>query len=71
MMQYTARVGFVDCAPKEVRNMASTGHSVAVYNKLIYDLTAYLTSPPAIMTPSGTQAPGGIVVNFMDSSVLF
>ena len=70
VMRYTARVGFVGYTPKEVRNMANTGNSVAIYNGLIYDVTTYLMSPPAIRTPQGTQAPSGTDVNFMDSSVL-
>ena len=70
MMRYTARVGFVGYTPQEIRNLASAGRSVAVYNRLIYDLTTYLTSPLAIMMPTGTQATGGININFMDSSVL-
>jgi len=70
VMRYTARRGFVAYTPKEVKNMANTGRSVAIYNGLIYDVTTYLSSPPAIRTPQGTQAPGDIDVNFMDSSVL-
>ena len=70
VMRYTARRGFVGYTPKEIRNMASTGSAVAIYNGLIYDVSTYLSSPPAIRTPQGTQAPSGIDVNFMDSSVL-
>ncbi|KAF8965794.1 glycosyltransferase family 2 protein [Flammula alnicola] len=69
-MRYQARVGFVGQTSKEVRNAASTGKSVAIYNGLVYDVTTYLTSPPAIRTPDGTQAPAGIDVNFMHGDVL-
>ena len=50
--------------------MASTGRSVAIYNGLVYDLTTYLASPPAIMTSAGTQPPSGLNVNFMDGIIL-
>jgi chitin synthase len=70
VMRYTARVGFVGYTPKDVRNMASVGRSVAIYNGLIYDVTTYLSSPPAIMTSSGTQAPSDIDVKFMDPNIL-
>ena len=50
--------------------MASTGRSVAIYNGLVYDVSTYLASPPAIMTPAGTQPPLGVDVDFMDSSIL-
>jgi len=69
-MRYQARVGFVGMTPKEIRNLASTGHSVAIYNGLVYDVTTYLTSPPAVKTPDGTQAPGGTSTEFMSGDVL-
>ena len=37
---------------------------------MIYDVTTYLTSPLAIRTPTGTQPPDDIDVNFMHGSVL-
>jgi chitin synthase len=37
---------------------------------MVYDITTYLTSPPAIRTPTGMQAPGDTDVNFMHGSVL-
>ena len=70
VMRYTARVGFVGYTPKDVQNMASIGRSVAIYNGLVYDLTTYIASPPAIMTSAGTQPPSGIDVNFMDGDIL-
>ncbi|KAF4613327.1 hypothetical protein D9613_010804 [Agrocybe pediades] len=69
-MRYQARVGFVGMTPKEIRNLASQGHSVAIYNGMVYDLTTYLTSPPAIRSPDGTQAPGGIDTKFMSGDVV-
>ena len=70
MMRYTARVGFVGYTPQDVQSMAGTGRSVAIYNGLIYDLSTYLASPPAIMTSAGTQPPSGIDVNFMSGDIL-
>jgi chitin synthase len=50
--------------------MAGTGRSVAIYNGLVYDLSTYLASPPAIMTSAGTQPPSGIDVDFMSGDIL-
>ena len=47
IMRYTARVGFVGYTPKAIQNTANSGRSVAIYDRLIYDLSTYLTSPPA------------------------
>jgi chitin synthase len=70
VMRYTARVGFVGYTPKDVKSMASTGRSVAIYNGLVYDVTTYLASPPVIMSSAGTQPPSGIDVNFMSGNIL-
>ena len=70
VMRYTARVGFVGYTPKDVQSMAATGRSVAIYNGLVYDLTTYLASPPAIVTSAGTQPPSGVDVNFMDGDIV-
>ncbi|KAF9531219.1 glycosyltransferase family 2 protein [Crepidotus variabilis] len=69
-MRYTARVGFLGFTPKEIRNLAAAGKSVAIYNGMVYDLSLYLTSPPAVQAPAGMQAPGGINAQFMDGSVV-
>ncbi|KAF6741605.1 glycosyltransferase family 2 protein [Ephemerocybe angulata] len=69
-MRYTARKGFVGFTPKEIRNMAGNGRSVGVYNGLVYDVTSYLTSPPATASPEGTMAPSGTNTKFLDESVL-
>ncbi|KAG5634988.1 hypothetical protein H0H81_012795 [Sphagnurus paluster] len=68
-MRYSARVGFLGYTPKEIRNMANTGSSVGIYNGLIYDLTNYINSPPAVRAPAGMQAPP-TNTNFMHQSVL-
>ncbi|KAG6837153.1 hypothetical protein H0H93_013743 [Arthromyces matolae] len=68
-MRYAARRGFLGYTPKEIRNMANQGRSVGIYNGLIYDVTNYITSPPAVRAPSGMQAPA-TNTQFMDDSVL-
>lgn len=68
-MRYTSRVGFVGYTPKEIKNMASSGSSVAVYNDLIFDLSTYIRSPPAVRAPTGMQAPAADT-NFMHGSVI-
>ncbi|KAF9484250.1 glycosyltransferase family 2 protein [Pholiota conissans] len=69
-MRYQARVGFVAQTPKEIRSQAASGKATAIYKGMVYDLSTYLSSPPAIRTPDGTQAPSGIDVNFMHGDVL-
>jgi chitin synthase len=69
-MRYTARVGFVGLTPKEIKNKASSGSSMAIYNGLVYDVSTYFSSPPAVRSPAGTQAPGDTDTNFMDQNVL-
>lgn len=68
-MRYTSRVGFVGYDPKEIRHLANNGRSLAVYNSLVYDVTPYIKSPPAVRAPDGTQAPQ-TDTNFMDGAVL-
>lgn len=68
-MRWTSRVGFVGYTPKELKNMASAGSSVGVYNGLVYDLTSYINNGPALRSPAGTQAPS-TNTQFMDGSVL-
>ncbi|KAA1474601.1 glycosyltransferase family 2 protein [Dentipellis sp. KUC8613] len=70
VMRWNNRVGFVGYTPKELKNMASSGRSVGVYNGLIYDVTDYIQFPPATRAPTGQQAPPNINTQFMDSSVL-
>ncbi|TFK32154.1 glycosyltransferase family 2 protein [Crucibulum laeve] len=69
-MRYSSRRGFIGLTPKEIKNLANTGNSVAIYNGLVYDVTNYLKSPPAVHAPAGMQAPANTDVNFMDGSVL-
>lgn len=68
-MRYTARLGFLGLTPSEIKAMASAGSSVAIYNGLIYDLSTYIRSPPAVVPPSGMKAPAANA-NFMHGSVI-
>ena len=56
-MRSTARRGFIGLTPKEIRNLAGTGKSVAIYRGKVYDVTNYLTSPPRLESPTGTLPP--------------
>ncbi|KAJ8519110.1 hypothetical protein ONZ45_g3931 [Pleurotus djamor] len=69
VMRYNSRVGFVGYTPKELRNMAATGKLVATYRGMVYDISSYISSPPAVMSPPGTQAPQ-VDTNFMHSSIV-
>ncbi|GLB39511.1 putative TRAFAC class myosin-kinesin ATPase superfamily, myosin family protein [Lyophyllum shimeji] len=68
-LRYNARRGFVGYTPKEVRNMANNGRSVAIYKGLLYDVSNYISSPPAVRSPYGTVAPP-TNADFMDSAVM-
>jgi chitin synthase len=69
VMRWNNRRGFVGYTPTELKNMASNGHSVAVYNGLIYDLTSYINNGPAVRAPKGEQAPP-VDPHFMSEQVL-
>ena len=68
-MRWNNRRGFIGYTPKEIRNMASSGKSVGIYRGLVYDVTNYLTFPPATRAPYGQQAPQ-VDTQFMDGNVL-
>lgn len=70
LMRWNFRVGFVGYTLKEVKQMANSGRSAAIYNGLVYDLTNYINFPPSVRAPTGFQAPTGIDVNYMDTNVL-
>jgi chitin synthase len=56
--------------PQEISSMANSGYSLDVCNGLIYDLTDYVNYGPAVEAPYGEQVPGGIDIQFMDTSVV-
>lgn len=70
VMRWNNRVGFMGYTPKELKNMASAKRSVGVYRGMVYDLTNYVTNGPAVQSPKGQQAPGGIDVHFMDENIV-
>ena len=43
-LRYNYRKGFVGFTPKEIRNKASSGNTIAIYNGGVYDLTSYVTN---------------------------
>ena len=65
LMRWNTRVGFLGYTPKELKNLANSGHSVGVYNELIYDITNYITNSPGIGQPMNALAPSGIDPYFM------
>ncbi|KIN94656.1 glycosyltransferase family 2 protein [Pisolithus tinctorius Marx 270] len=70
IMRWNNRVGYVGYTPSEIKDMANSGSSVGILDGLIYDLTTYLSYPPAVITPTGTQAGGGIDTQFMSSTIV-
>ncbi|RXW18316.1 hypothetical protein EST38_g7538 [Candolleomyces aberdarensis] len=70
VMRYTARKGFIGYTPKEIKKLAAEGRNVAVYNGLVYDVTPYIKSVPAVATPEGTAAPPGTSTQFMHPRVI-
>ncbi|RPD61627.1 glycosyltransferase family 2 protein [Lentinus tigrinus ALCF2SS1-7] len=71
MMRWSFRVGFMAYSSKQVRSMASSGSSVAIYKSMVYDFTTYLKSPPSVATlPNNAVAPGNIDTKFMHQSVV-
>ncbi|KAH8112775.1 glycosyltransferase family 2 protein [Phellopilus nigrolimitatus] len=70
LMRWNFRVGFLGYTPKEIKDQANSGNSVAIYNGLVYDITNYINFPPSVQAPSGFQAPSGVDTNYLDSSVV-
>ncbi|KAI6152562.1 glycosyltransferase family 2 protein [Pisolithus tinctorius] len=70
IMRWYNRVGYVRYTPSEIKDMANSGSSVRILDGLIYDLTTYLNYPPAVITPTGTQAGRGVDTQFMSSTIV-
>jgi chitin synthase len=70
VMRWNNRVGFMGYTSKELKNMANAKRSVGVYRGMVYDLTNYVTNGPAVQSPKGEQAPGGIDTHFMDDNIV-
>ncbi|KIO02878.1 glycosyltransferase family 2 protein [Pisolithus tinctorius Marx 270] len=70
IMWWNNHVGYVGYTPSEIKDMANSGSSVGILDGLIYDLTTYLSYPPAVITPTGMQAGGGVDTQFMSSTIV-
>lgn len=70
VMRWQNRVGFLGYTPKELKNLANSGHSLGVYNGLVYDVTNYITDGPGIGHPTNALAPTGIDPYFMSPDVI-
>jgi chitin synthase len=69
-MRYLARVGFMGYTKNEIKDMATSGKSVGVYDGMLYDVTAYVTSQPSLIAPPGFQAPSNVDTQFMHPEVV-
>ncbi|KAI0791459.1 glycosyltransferase family 2 protein [Irpex lacteus] len=70
LMRWNNRVGFMGYTSKELKNMANSKKTVGVYRSMVYDLTNYVTNGPAVQSPKGEQAPGGIDTHFMHQDIV-
>jgi len=68
-MRWNNRVGYMGYTPQEISSMANTGHSLGIYDGLIYDLTDYVSSGPAVKGPDGEVAPDADA-QFMDGTLV-
>ncbi|KZS96924.1 glycosyltransferase family 2 protein [Sistotremastrum niveocremeum HHB9708] len=70
ILRYHYRVGFMGYTPSTLRDMASAGLAVGVYDGLVYDLTTYINTGPAVRAPPGQSPPDGINAQFMAPEVV-
>ncbi|KAF8546100.1 hypothetical protein OG21DRAFT_1491584 [Imleria badia] len=68
-MRWNNRIGYMGYTPQEISSMANSGHSLGIYDGLIYDLTEYVNYGPAVQGPSGEAAPSADD-QFMDSTLV-
>lgn len=70
-MRYRYRVGFMGHTSKEIKNMASSGRAVAIYNGLVYELTTYVSQGGGgVHAPTGYNAPADTNRQFMSQEVV-
>ncbi|KAH9911828.1 glycosyltransferase family 2 protein [Epithele typhae] len=70
-IRWSYRVGFMGYSPKQIKSLASSGDSVAIYNGMVYDLSEYVQNPPSVANLGpGAVAPSGVDTNFMHSSIV-
>ena len=70
IMRWNNRVGYIGYTPQEIKSNANSGSSLGIYDGLVYDLTDYINYPPAVITPTGTQAGGGVDTAFMSEMIV-
>ncbi|KAH0836636.1 hypothetical protein J3R83DRAFT_8354 [Lanmaoa asiatica] len=52
IMRWNNRVGYMGYTPQEISSMANSGYSLGIYDRLIYDMTNYVNSVPAVKGPN-------------------
>ena len=69
VMRWNNRKAFIGYTPKEIKNMATAGNLVGIYNGLVYDVTGYVKYPPGLAA-SGNQTSPAVSTQFMHDSVI-
>ena len=63
MMRYKYRKGFMGYTKKDLRNMASAGRAVGIYEDMVYELTTYIQQ-----NGGGLKAPNGYTFTSQDQA---
>ena len=69
-MRWNYRVRFMGYTPNQVKQVADSESSIAIYDGLVYDLTDCINFPPSVEAPSGFSSSGGVDTQYMSSSVV-
>ncbi|KAI0725977.1 glycosyltransferase family 2 protein [Fomitopsis betulina] len=71
-MRWNNRVGWIGYTTQDLQNMANKGSSIGVYEGIIYDLTDYISSPPAIADLDNEVLPPDMDVDtqFMSQDII-
>ncbi|KZT04957.1 glycosyltransferase family 2 protein [Laetiporus sulphureus 93-53] len=69
-MRWNNRVGWMGYTTKDLKNLATEGNTVGIYNGIIYDLTDYVTNGPATAPLDNEVLPGTIDTHFMSDAVV-
>ena len=57
MLRYRFRTGFMGYTRKDIKNMASAGRAVAIYDDMVYELTTYIQqNGGGLLGPKGYQS---------------
>ena len=70
IMHWNNCVGYIGYTPQEIKSNANLGSSLGIYDGLVCDLTDYINYPPAVITPTGMQAGGGVDTAFMSEMIV-